>query len=149
MILAAPRTAYSAMKFQNWKMGVVNCPAGNNVAWLECATFDACKINIRSTPSQSYWGIQGREVTASTVSGNECFEAYPPNSTTTIHHIISANDIANGCGDEDFASGGICSDDIAYNADDNAECSSGIDVVVPVNSDTLPGTHIYIAENFS
>jgi hypothetical protein len=166
VIIAAPSTAYSAMNFRIGQWGFVNCPAGNNVAWLECATFDACKININSTghnamtPSQSYWGIQGWEVTASTVSGNECFEAYPPTFTTTIHHIIFANDIANGCGDGAFASGGSATNvgvdyvaivgNIAYNAaQDNAECYSGIDIVVPANSDTLPGTHIYIGGNFS
>jgi hypothetical protein len=166
VILAAASSSYSALNFRPNMWGVVTCPAGNNVAWLQCVVFDACKININSTghnamtPTQSYWGIQGWEVTASTVTGNQCFEAYPPNYTTTIHHIIFANNVANGCGDGAFTTGSSAPNvgvdyiaiigNIAYNgAQDNTECYSGIDVVTPVNSDNLPGTHIYIAGNFS
>ena len=112
------------------------------------------------TPTQSYWGVQGWEVRALTVSTNECFEAYPPDFLHTIHHIVFANNIANGCGDGAFTSGASASNvgvdylaiigNIAYNAaQDNANCYSGIDIVAPVNFDTLPGTHIYIAGNFS
>ena len=166
VILAAPSAAYMATNFRPGMWGVVSCPAGNNVAWLKCANFDACKITINTaghnamTPTQSYWGIQGWEVTATYLGGNECFEAYPPDFTHTVHHIIFANNIANGCGDGAFASGAsapnvgvdylVIIGNIAYNAaQDNAECYSGIDVVTPVNYDTLPGTHIYIAGNFS
>ena len=164
VILAAPG-AYAEENFRPGQWGVVTCPTGNDVAWLKCATFDACKINISSashnamTPTESYWGIQGWEVTASYLSGNQCFEAYPPDLTHTIHHIIFANNIANGCGDGGFTSGASAANvgtdyiviigNIAYNAaQDNANCYSGIDVTVPVNSDTTPGTHIYIAGNF-
>lgn len=111
------------------------------------------------TPTQSYWGVQGWAVSTSVVSGNQCFEAFPPNNSTTVHHIIFANNIANGCGDGAFTTGSSGSagvdylaiiGNIAYNgAQDNANCYSGIDIVEPVNSDTLPGTHIYIAGNFS
>jgi len=165
VILAAPSTAYVATNFRPNQWGVVTCPAGNNVAWLKCATFDACKININSTghnamtPTQSYWGVQGWEITASVLSGNQCFEAFPPNNSTTIHHVIFANNIANGCGDGAFttgANGNVGVDyvaiigNIAYNgAQDNANCYSGIDIVEPVNSDTLTGTHYYIAGNVS
>jgi hypothetical protein len=164
MILAAAGT-YAEGNFRPGKWGTVTCAAGNNVAWLKCATFDTCKITISvaghnaMTPTQSYWGIQGWEVAASTVSTNQCFEAYPPDFTHTIHHIIFANNIANGCGDGAFATGASAANvgvdyvaiigNIAYNgAQDNAECYSGIDIVSPVNSDTLPGTHIYIAGNY-
>ncbi len=165
VILAAPSTTYVATNFRPNQWGVVTCPAGNNVAWLKCATFDACKININSTghnamtPTQSYWGVQGWEITASVLSGNQCFEAFPPNNSTTIHHVIFVNNIANGCGDGAFTTGANANagvdyvaiiGNIAYNgAQDNANCYSGIDIVVPVNSDTLPGTHYYIAGNFS
>ena len=164
VILAAAGT-YAERNFRPGQWGTVTCAAGNNVAWLKCATFDTCKIVISvaghnaMTPTQSYWGIQGWEVTTSTVSTNQCFEAYPPDFTHTIHHIIFANNIANGCGDGAFATGGSAANvgvdyvviigNIAYNgAQDNTECYSGIDIVTPVNSDTLPGTHIYIAGNY-
>jgi hypothetical protein len=39
---------------------------------------------------------------------------------------------------------------IIYNAaQSSVECTSGIDIFEPVNSDTMPGTHIYVAGNFS
>ena len=111
--------------------------------------------------SQSYWGIQGWVISVSTFSTNQCFNAFPPNNTTQIHHVIFANNIANGCGDGAFTIGGIQGPpnygvdyavfigNIAYNgAQDNGECYSGIDMIPPTNSDTLPGTHIYIAGNF-
>ena len=164
VILAAAGT-YAEGNFRPGEWGTVTCSAGNNVAWLKCATFDTCKIVISSashdamTPTKSYWGIQGWEVTALTVSTNQCFEAYPSDYTHTVHHIIFANNIANGCGDGAFTTGASAPNvgvdyvaiigNIAYNgAQDNAECYSGIDIVVPVNSDTLPGTHMYIAGNF-
>jgi hypothetical protein len=165
VILAAPSTAYVATNFRPNRWGVVTCASGNNVAWLKCQVFDACKITINSTghnamtPTQSYWGIQGWEVSAPTVSGNQCFEAFPPNSSTTVHHIIFANNIANGCGDGAFTTGANGNAGVDYlaiigniafdAAQDNAECYSGIDVFFPANYDTLPGTHIYIAGNFS
>lgn len=165
VILAAASAAYVDTNFRPNQWGVVTCPAGNNVAWLKCETFDACKILIAKvdahnamTPTQSYWGVQGWEVTA-TADGNACFEAYPPNSLTTIHHIVFANDIANGCYLGGFTSGqnGLAGVDyiaivgsIAYNAARTSEnCNSGIDIVSPVNSDTLLGTHMYIAGDFS
>lgn len=167
-LISAASGSYAYGNFRVGEWGPVTCINGNNVAWLKCATFDACKININATGnnamaiSQSYWGIQGWEVTASTVSTNLCFETFPPNATTQIHHIIFANDIANGCGDGGFGVGGIQGPpnygvdytvfigDIAYNgAQDNANCYSGIDMIPPTNSDTLPGTHIYIAGNFA
>src|SRR5262249_51015876 len=148
----------------NW--GTVTCATGDKVAWLKCGAFDTCKISITKpghdamTPTQSYWGIQGWEVTALTTSTNACLEAYPPDFVHTIHHIIFANNIANGCGDGAFTSGASANNvgvdylaiigNIAYNAaQDNANCYSGIDIVVPTNFDTLPGTHIYIAGNVS
>jgi hypothetical protein len=166
VILAAPSTAYVATNFRPNEWGVVACPAGNNVAWLKCQVFDACKITISTTghnamtPTQSYWGIQGWEVTVTSFGGNQCFEAYPPDFTHTVHHIVFANNIANGCGDGAFTTGASAANagvdylvvvgNIAYNAaQDNANCYSGIDIVVPVSSDTLPGTHYYIAGNFS
>jgi len=162
-IIAAASTAYSASNFASGKWGTVTCSDGNNVAWLICATFDACKISASGTDgmriSSNYWGVQGWEVTiTASATHGACFSAAPP-STSMIHHIIFANDIANGC----FANGfnlvnrGNASVDyfvivgsVVYNAaQGNAACYSGISVYQPVQFDSLPGTHIYVAGNFS
>jgi len=162
-IIAAASTGYSATNFASGEWGTVTCPAGNNLAWLKCATFDGCKIGNLAplangmTLSTSYWGVQGWEVEGTSASG-PCFQVYPPGNST-IHHIVLANDIAIGCGLNGFASAssGKAGVDylavvgsIAYNATGgSAYCGSGISVWEPVASDSLPGTHIYIAGNFS
>jgi len=165
VIIAAASTSYAASNFYTGKWGTVNCPAGNNVAWLKCATFDACKIYTSNNQGmwvdKSYWGVQGWEVTtsASDVYGT-CFLATPRySSPVEIHHIIFANDIANGCSQSGFAStnrGGISVDylavigSIAYNAAQGSNtCTSGISIYQPVQSDSAAGTHIYVAGNFA
>jgi hypothetical protein len=160
VIIAAASTAYSDDNFQTW--GAVTC-SGNNVAWLKCATFDACKISATDGSGMvigsSYWGVQGWEVTTSTAPYAACFEAQPP-SSTNIHHIIFANDIANGCqaGGFQAVDNGSSSSvdyvafvgDIAYNTTQNgSECYSGFNIYQPSQSDSLAGTHIYIAGNYS
>ncbi len=166
VIIAKPSVAYTYTNFYQ-TFGTVSCPAGNNVAWLTCATFDACKITDTGGAfndsgmivSASYWGIAGWEITTSLTSG-ECFEAIPNFSTPVqIHHIVFANDICNGAGLGGFGSGpygGAGVDyiaivgNIAYNTDQgNIFCNSGIGVLEPKQSDSMPGTHIYIAGNFS
>jgi hypothetical protein len=158
-ISATPSTAYSASNFGAGKWGTVSCPAGNSVVWLTCATFDACKINASGQDGMrvtaSFWGVQGWEVTASNAA---CFTA-APSAGSTIHHIIFANNIANGCssnGFNTFNSGNASVDyiavvaNIAYNAaQGSSECFSGISIYQPVESDSLAGTHIYVAGNFS
>jgi hypothetical protein len=160
VILAAASSSYIASDFYSW--GTVTCAGGNNVAWLQCATFDACKITVSNANgiaiNNNYWGVQGWEVTASGTFA-ACFQARPPNSSTSIHHIIFANDIANGCSSTGFVAfnNGHASFDyvniignIAYNAAQNGgECQSGISVYQPVKSDSVAGTHIYVAGNFS
>ena len=43
-------------------------------------------------------GVSGWEVTTTASANNGiCFQAFPPTSGANIHHIIFANDIANGC----------------------------------------------------
>lgn len=146
--------------------GTVTCPAGNNVAWLICATFDGCKINVTSGGqystglwvSSNYWGVQGWEV-STYAQGGTCFWAYPPTSSANIHHIIFANDIANGCGSSGFqasANGSAGVDyyavvgSIAYNsAQANYFCFSGINVGFPAATDSLAGTHFFLAGNFA
>jgi len=161
-ITATASASYLAANFQSGHWGTVTCPAGNNVAWLNCATFAACKINSSSgdgiAVTASYWGVQGWEVTTSGVFAG-CFSAKPPDNATTVHHIIFANDIANGC-----SSGGVVSyimgtgsvdylafvGNIVYNgAQDGSYCYSGISIFEPHNVDALPGTHIYIAGNLT
>jgi hypothetical protein len=105
----------------------------------------------------NYWGVQGWEVTA-TGSNGSCFLA-APQSSSTIHHIIFANNIANGCTSNGFNSLNVGSasvdyivivGNIAYNAaSGTGECFSGISIYQPQNSDTATGTHIYVAGNFS
>ena len=111
---------------------------------------------------QSYWGVQGWEVT-STGDQEGCFSA-SPNTTTLaeIHHIIFANDVANGCQAGGFISYSTWTTpavsvdylsiigNVVYNGAQGSEnCYSGISVYIPIQSDTLPGTHIYVAGNFS
>jgi hypothetical protein len=162
-ILAASGS-YAASNFGSGKWGTVTCAGGNNVAWLICASFDSCKINTNGNDAMrvnaSYWGIQGWEATN---TSGACFTASPANSSVTIHHIIFANNIANGCKNNGFnsypymgASGPSGVDYLAiignliYNsAGGNSECFSGISIYEPRNFDTNPGTHIYIAQNIS
>ena len=162
VILAAPGI-YLNTNFSYPDWGTVTCPAGNNVAWLKCAAFDACKITASGSwvsgiaIGQSYWGVQGWEVTAISDT-NACFAAYPSNGAQ-IHHIIFANDVANGCYHSGFTLGNnanvgvdyfVVVGTIVYNAaQSSVDCVSGIDIYQPVQSDSLPGTHIYIAGNFS
>src|SRR5580693_1365169 len=142
VIVAAASTSYSATNFYTGKWGTVNCPAANNVAWLTCATFDACKITTNANQGmwvdKSYWGVQGWEVTTSASDNyGSCFTATPAySSPQQVHHIIFANDVANGCSQGGFTSvnhGNVGVDyfavigTIAYNAaQGSATCTSGI-----------------------
>jgi Abnormal spindle-like microcephaly-assoc'd, ASPM-SPD-2-Hydin len=161
VIIAAASTAYSAANFQSNKWGTVTCPANNNVAWLQCAAFDACKIAASNVfamwMSKSYWGVQGWEVSG-TGNGGVCIGVTPV-SGTTIHHIILANNYCTG-GANGFATSpqsttasvdyiaiiGNISRDASRST---ALCNSGITIYEPVKFDSLPGTHIYIAGNFT
>jgi Abnormal spindle-like microcephaly-assoc'd, ASPM-SPD-2-Hydin len=165
VIIAAASTAYDFHNFaHNW--GTVTCAGGNNVAWLTCATFDACKISVSSTHfydngmliQTSYWGVQGWEITTSATSG-QCFDAYPYYGGASIHHIIFANDIANVCGEGGFSAFAnspygvdyfVVVGSIAYNsAGGSQNCVSGINAWAPAALDTKPGTHYYFAGNLS
>ena len=165
-ILAAPGN-YSAANFYTGKWGTVSCPAGNSVAWLKCSVFDTCRISTSNNQGmwvdQSYWGVQGWEITttASDLYGT-CFAAQPNwNHPHTIHHIIFANNVANGCSQGGFASTpnlpsltGVdylaIVGNVAYNAaQGSGTCTSGVSVWEPVASDAQPGTHIYVASNFT
>jgi hypothetical protein len=163
-LIAVPSTSYSASNFGPSKWGVVlNCSVPN-VAWLICQTFDGCKITATTYSGMqvttSYWGIAGWEVTVNAAASNaySCFSAIP-NSGTPIHHIIFANDIANGCNADAFQAANTGSTgydyiayigNIAYNgAQGSTSCASGFSFYQPVLADTLPGTHLYMAGNFA
>jgi Big-like domain-containing protein len=163
-ILASPSTAYQQQNFQDGQWGPVTCSPGAtaSVAWLKCTTFDACKLTATNQNgmwvTSSYWGVQGWEVTA---TGGQaiCFASFPPTSSANLHHIIFANDIANGCygaGFEPVPNGSAGTDylilvgNIAYNGtQQHDQCGSGITVFEPAQTDTLPGTHIYVAGNYT
>jgi hypothetical protein len=167
VILAAPGTSYVSDNFASGKWGTVTCRAGNNVAWLQCATFDACKIRSGDSGQggmwidQSYWGIQGWEVTTTGGPYAGCFVAKPSSTNPVeIHHIIFANNVANGCQGGGFGSSNAGTTagvdyfaivgNIAYDSSQgDGECFSGISVYQPIASDALAGTHIYIAGNLS
>lgn len=159
MILAAAGTyAESIFYATNW--GIVTCPTGNNVAWLKCATFDTCKVNaVLGTAmaiGSSYWGVQGWEVTSNM---GACILLYPPTTSKSIHHVVIANNVANGCYYNGIGStnhGAASSDyvafvaNIVYNAAQGSLfCPTGITFYQPLAIDSLPGTHLYIAGNFS
>jgi hypothetical protein len=165
VLQAAAGTTYAAANFAPDKWGTVTCLGNNNVAWLKCVTFDACKISDSGGSGQSaidisasYWGVQGFETTSSGVS-QACFTAAPPTSAANIHHIIFANNVANGClgsGLNAFSNGSAGVDyiaiigNIAYNGSQGADfCYSGIGVAAPTQVDSLPGTHVFISGNFS
>jgi hypothetical protein len=169
VIIAAASTSYLSIYFNTGNWGTVTCAAGNNVAWLKCATFDACKITYSGGGygqavwiDKSYWGMQGWEVSATGGQTSGCWYIAPAySSPASLHHIVLANNVANGCFGGGFSTGnngnaGISFDyvaivgNIAYNAaQGNRECYSGISIYQPLASDTLSGTHIYIAGNFS
>jgi len=160
-----PSTAYSSAHFNSGNWGTVGCSAGNNVAWLKCETFDGCKVLAHGTPGfyvdKSYWGIQGFEVNATDGTAGACFSAAPAaiNPTSHVHHIVFANNVANGCqkggfslyDNKDYSVDYVAIvGNIAYNAalaTDN--CYSGISVYQPMNTDWNAGTHIYVAGNLS
>ncbi|HEY5213535.1 MAG TPA: choice-of-anchor D domain-containing protein [Acidobacteriaceae bacterium] len=160
VIIAAVGTySESNLTYNDW--GAVSCDGGNNVAWVKCAAFDACKVSISSGQGididMSYWGIQGFEVDG-TSKTTACFGAWPQHGTE-IHHIIFANDIANGCGQGAFSPGGTNRSagvdyfavvgSIAYNSASNSTaCFSAIDSYQPVAYDSQPGTHGYFGGNF-
>jgi hypothetical protein len=163
-VIAASSTAYDQQNFAHGKWGPVTCSPGAvaNVVWLKCQTFDSCKMTATNQDAMwvtsSYWGVQGWEVRA---TGGQaiCFASFPPTPTANLHHIIFANDIANGCygaGFESVPNGSAGTDyfvvvgNIAYNAaQQSTQCGSAITVFEPAESDQLPGTHIYVAGNYT
>jgi hypothetical protein len=164
IIEAATSSAYDPANFGSGKWGTVACPGKNNVAWLQCAKFDSCKISSTTQGiyvDQSYWGVQGWEVSITGGGDGFCFGAAPEwSNPIEIHHIIFANNVANGCYEGGFSSFNVNTTagvdyltivgNIVYNATQgSAHCYSGIDIFQPIQSDSAAGTHIYVAGNFS
>jgi hypothetical protein len=164
-VVIAASGAYSASNFNTGNWGTVTCLLGNNIAWLQCAVFDSCKISATGSDGmwvdESYWGVQGWEITTSTSVNAACFHAGPKLSDpVTVHHIIFADDVANGCmggGFTAYNNSNTASVDyiafvgnIAYDAArGNGECYSGLNIYQPIASDNNAGTHLYIGGNFS
>jgi hypothetical protein len=167
LLLAAPGS-YNADNFTVGNWGTVSCPLANNVAWLKCGTFDTCRISTNSLSSgiwidRSFWGLQGWEVTTQKGSGEPtCFIVAPNwSNPVEVHHVILANNIANGCQSGGFSSANhpgevigvdylVLVGNIAYNSTQGqGQCFTGISVYAPVESDSLPGTHIYLTGNIA
>jgi hypothetical protein len=109
---------------------------------------------------QSYWGVQGWEITSTAGSGDYGSCVQVSSSTAQIHHIVLANNVFNTCsefGASSYLNSGFGVDyeayvgNIAYNSSGVASyvCGSGLSINQPINYDTLPGTHIYLAGNFA
>ena len=168
-IVALPSTAYTSKQFSDW--GTVSCPTEDNIVWLQCAKFDACKLVMPQGLNQfgisidrSFWGVQGFEIDSLNTSpaGQTCFNVAPPSpSSPSIRNVIFANNIAVNCPAASFGGGvayrGLVSIDyvayiqnISYGAAaSNSTCNSGFVIFTPVNADNKPGTHLYIADNFA
>jgi hypothetical protein len=163
VIIALASTSYDSSNFNSGHWGNVSCPDNNNVAWLKCATFDGCKLYSGSEGiyvDHSYWGVQGWEVNVWGGNDGFCFGAAPSYTNwVNIHHIIFANNIANGCKGGGFVSFNLDSEGVDYfnvvgnivydTIQGSDECYNGISVYQPVQADWASGTHIYVAGNFA
>ena len=145
---------------QQW--GTVTCPGNNNVAWLKCVTFDACLSSGSGSGflvDAPYWGVQGFEVTQ--MGATSCFIFYDDRGLAGgIHHVIFANNIANGCQEAGFNSAHasanpidyiVFAGNIAYNAAQNngTVCGQGFSIYGPTQSDGNAGTHLLVDGNFA
>lgn len=156
-LISAAAGTYAASNFATF--GTVTCAGGNDVAWLKCATFDTCKITGSNTPAmilrKNYWGVQGWEVSGTGNLG-VCFYISP--SGTAMYHIIIINNFCNGGANGISASSADSTHsfdyvaalgNIVWNASQStALCNSGITMYEPIKSDSVPGTHIYVAGNY-
>src|ERR1700722_18607561 len=157
--ITAVAGTYSQSNFTSGKWGTVTCAGGNNVAWLICGTFDGCKISTTNQDAmwvdKDFWGVQGWETTVPSGTNGACFRA-TPSGAYILHHVIFANDIANGCQGGGFVSYPTATaagtdylveiGDIAYNAaQGSANCFSGFSDYEPLQSDTVAGTHLFMS----
>lgn len=161
VLLAAPGT-YSAASFIYGQWGTVSCPAGNNVAWVKCATPFGCSVSSTIYITASYWGLQGFRLSSSSGS---CLNVAPNfnGNRVEVHHIVVANNIVGPCGFDGVSSVSgyqtnptIGADylaylgNIAYDTGGNSStCAAALSFWVPIPYDTQPGTHLYMAGNFA
>lgn len=172
VIIAAAGTYTTSSNLWNISNTVSNCPStsagldgtgGIYFAQVKCETPFACfassntavpAVEVRT----SNWAILGF-VASANVLNSSCFNANP-HSNTVIHHIAFINDICTGA-----YSGGFQADahaagygvdywavvgTIAYDTARGVNlCFSGISNWDPVNSDALPGTHVFVAGNLA
>lgn len=138
--------------------------SGHGAVDLRCATFAACTIN-QNTPNEagmliqaSNWEIFGWQVSVTGAAYTGCFGIQPAGNAN-LHDIYFINNVASGCQGGGF----VASDngkasvdylawvgDIAYNAaQGNAYCFSGFSILHPAMTDTQPGTHLYMAQDFA
>jgi Chitobiase/beta-hexosaminidase C-terminal domain len=163
-VIVAASGTYFASNFVSGNWGTVTCLLGNNVAWLQCASFDSCRISAGSDGmwiDESYWGVQGWEITTNTSVNAACFHAGPNLSApVNVHHIIFADNVANGCMGGGFTaynnSTTASVDYIAYvgniaysSTRGSGNCYSGLNIYQPIASDNNAGTHLYVGGNFS
>jgi hypothetical protein len=170
-VIQAAAGSYNGWNFWEGEWGTVT-GTGHCVAELHCTTFDTCIVNTSQNGTtgafwvdQSHWMVDGWEVQGSVANSNivSCFLVTPNTLTpVNIRDVIFANDIANGCQNGGFTAHNLAGSttmsydyvnfvgDIAYNAAQTTNaCDSGIGVYEPIVADYTPGTHIYIAGNFS
>ncbi|RYZ86899.1 MAG: hypothetical protein EOP06_13640, partial [Proteobacteria bacterium] len=165
VIIAKASSDYDVLNFIGGQWGKVDCVGNNSVAWLKCESFAGCKIAASNQLSgilisESYWGIQGFEVSN---SQGACFAASPINANVGIHHIIFANNIASGCLDGGIGTFPFAGNrgpagvdhvsivgNLVYNAAQGSSyCFSGISIYEPRHTDYAAGTHVYIAQNIA
>jgi hypothetical protein len=159
-IMAATGT-YLPANFTMGKWGTVSCPNNDNVAFIQCVTFDACYIigdygqMGALLISASYWGVRGFEAQDDSASYGGCFSASPPTPNATIHHIVFADNVAVRCplaGFDSFEYNGATGPssvdyvmwvgNIAWNATRASTlCGSGFSFASPANADNAQEPH--------
>jgi hypothetical protein len=170
VIIAAPGAYNSANLGTGRNFGTVTaCPStaggidgtgGIYVANVVCATAFGCNVNANTNTGnaainieKSNWAVTGW-VLSQTGSGSQpCFNTQG-SSGSPIAYVAIINSIVTNCvasGEavgwlDEFASVGV----IAYNASyGTGECWSGLANNTPENVNSLSGTHVFYAGNFS
>jgi hypothetical protein len=165
--ITAAAGTYSYLNFGATSWGVVTCAAGDNVAWLQCATFAACTITTDGTVNGmvvngAYWGVRGWEINMAGSPASTGGSGIWPAETCGSHHIVIANNVINQAGVNGIGSGvfpgqtGCVNDYIAFIGNAvyfagqwNGNCNSNLSIYQPYALDSLAGTHMYVAGNIS
>jgi hypothetical protein len=165
--ITAAAGAYSYLNFGATSWGTVTCSAGDNVAWLQCATFAACTITTNGTVNGmvvngAYWGVQGWVISMAGSPASTGGSGIWPAQTCGSHHIVIANNVINQAGVNGIGSGvfpgqtGCVNDYVAlignavyFAGQWDGNCNSNLSVYQPYALDSLAGTHIYVAGNIS